>query len=890
MSKDKLDLLLKLPGKKSGLNLYPTLFHCFDTMLVAKEIINSYPENVKLWISESLGIKIEDLIPLLSFIIGLHDIGKLTPSFLHRIFGTTDDIPLNIKKYFSCDGSKPDYWHARSSQDILREEMCDVFDQYGENIYDFFNMIATLTGNHHGSSSPFESEKLQRGSGAEWKEVRKLFVNYIQDFSCIDFSTFKDNFSDEIPRKILIWILGFMVVCDWVASASININSNSPFDYRSYILDVPKRSKKISTFLCSNHLISNYKISTVDWETIIGYPLNELQKITKDFLEDGTITADCAVLVKGPTGYGKTETSHMIKYHFLKSGKVIGCYTAMPTQSSSNMLYKRENIFLNKIGVLDSNLIHGHAYLVDDFTKVVALLPKEARQWLTMKKVAMLQPHGVGTVDQLLFSILPVRHFSLRTFGIAHKVITYDEIHSYDSFTGALNLESISWSANTGCPTVLLSATMSDKLQYDIVSSYLGKHDIDKFSTGYGITVINRITGKITHKPLRLDKKDEKKISIDFISGKKSIDKIISSANNGGCVCVYKNTAKTAIITRKKIKKTLKKNNINDIEVYIIRNRFSPQKRQEIENDIDKKFGKNGQRPKKAIVISTQILEHSLDLDFDEIFTDLCPIDHLLQRGGRLHRFNIIRPLGKEKPRMNIILVSKNPVYLKYFCIKTELVLKDKNEIIIPTDVSSLINKVYNFSNHDTITNDKNQILELDKLQKKVEKSEKKDSRESTLQIIGKPSSLIDDAKEIILERNLYSINGKDIEKEIELGITQIPLTRKKSFSASLIYIFKINGKCYYDNLGKQEIDINDSELVKNLIEKCSISSIFAFEKIFEENKSIFKRISNSKKWETIWDDTCLQYYHLIVLENNESNIGCGKKVTFDPEVGVDIE
>ena len=118
----------------------------------------------------------------------------------------------------------------------------------------------------------------------------------------------------------------------------------------------------------------------------------------------------------------------------------------------------------------------------------------------------------------------------------------------------------------------------------------------------------------------------------------------------GGCAAVICNTVRRAQDIYR-ILDDARQNGLLDIpkdDLILFHARFPPVWRQEIEQTVLDKFGKNGHRPHKAIVVATQVIEQSLDLDFDLMLTDLAPVDLIIQRAGRLHRHQ--RPNGTGTP------------------------------------------------------------------------------------------------------------------------------------------------------------------------------------------------------------------------------------------------
>lgn len=114
-----------------------------------------------------------------------------------------------------------------------------------------------------------------------------------------------------------------------------------------------------------------------------------------------------------------------------------------------------------------------------------------------------------------------------------------------------------------------------------------------------------------------------------------------------------------------------------------------------------------GQRPIGSLLVATQVIEQSLDLDFDLLVSELPPIDLLIQRAGRLHRHERSRPEGVGEPRCWVLDPERNAdgvpypdrgsvaVYNEHVLLRSWIVIHDRRSITEPDDVDRLIEAVY---------------------------------------------------------------------------------------------------------------------------------------------------------------------------------------------------
>lgn len=171
-------------------------------------------------------------------------------------------------------------------------------------------------------------------------------------------------------------------------------------------------------------------------------------------------------------GEGKTEAAFYAHLELQRCFGHRGLYIALPTKATGNAMFRRTLKFLRRQHcerTLDLQLLHGGALLNDDYQK---LKPggiydpqaggDRAGEWFTHKKRALLSEYGVGTIDQALLTILPVRHQFVRLWGwgLANRVVVFDEIHAYDAYTGTLLLHLLRWLLALGSSVLLLSATL----------------------------------------------------------------------------------------------------------------------------------------------------------------------------------------------------------------------------------------------------------------------------------------------------------------------------------------------------------------------------------------------------------------------------------------------
>ena len=192
-------------------------------------------------------------------------------------------------------------------------------------------------------------------------------------------------------------------------------------------------------------------------------------------------------------GEGKTEAAFFAHLELQRRFGHRGLYVALPTKATGNAMFKRTLKFLRSQGTdrkLDLQLLHG-AKLLNDTYQNLRLSgihdpatggEVRAGEWFTNKKRALLSEYGVGTVDQALLPILPVRHNFVRLWGLANRVVVFDEIHAYDAYTGTLLVHLLRWLLALGSSVVLLSATLPPSIRRklaEIVDADLPEQEVE---------------------------------------------------------------------------------------------------------------------------------------------------------------------------------------------------------------------------------------------------------------------------------------------------------------------------------------------------------------------------------------------------------------------------
>lgn len=381
------------------------------------------------------------------------------------------------------------------------------------------------------------------------------------------------------------------------------------------------------------------------------------------------------MVIEAPMGEGKTEAALAVAEVFASRSGAGGVFVALPTMATGNAMFPRLLKWLRRLPDAQGSrlrsvaLAHSKAALNDDFNelvragrrvvagvevdgggdewrprgdRLVSSAELVAHQWLHGRKKAMLASFSVGTVDQLLFMGLKSRHLALRHLALAGKVVVIDEAHAYDTYMNSYLDRVLSWLGAYGVPVVVLSATLPAGRRRELVKAYLGKSapDLRKVQEADGYPLL---TAAEPGEPVLVEGVAPSGRRTDVLVERLSdgldelADRLEVELVGGGCALVVRNTVGRVLETAQFLRARFP-----EVGISVAHARFVDLDRARKDAELLELFGPPeecaGRRPVKHIVVASQVAEQSLDIDFDLLVTDLCPIDLLLQRMGRLHR------------------------------------------------------------------------------------------------------------------------------------------------------------------------------------------------------------------------------------------------------------
>lgn len=701
-------------------NYHPLICHMIDTASVVLSLWESVlPTSIKEQIRLQLNLPtLVETGRWTAFFAGLHDIGKATPMFAKQWDEAWGRL---IHKGFTAPANPIKSRHYVLSTILLSDLLLSTTGL----CQDIAKPVAAVLGAHHGVFPDFSDLNAGRyavGSGL-WPQAQRELIQVFAHVLGIEESSLP-NGDLWAANGLLMIIAGLSCVGDWIASN----HDCFPFAGENvHLSNYSQLSSKLArkALVKLGWLARPRKMDIIDFSELfdkIPHP-NHLQKQVINIAEK--LDGPGLVLLEYPMGGGKTEAALWLADYLACTLDQKGVYFALPTMATSNQMFGRINNYLSNRfphTAINTMLLHGHASLNTEFEliKTNKSMPLnqfdvgdnktaglQAAEWFTFRKRGLLSPYGIGTIDQVLLAVLQTKHFFVRLFGLAGKVVILDEVHAYDSYMQELLKRLLSWLAVCNASVILLSATLPASTRQALLDAYafgrgLASCKIPSVSYPRLSWVCSSNAGSLS-----INGATERKVTLYYINyGEDWMELLRERLNEGGCAAIIVNTVGQAQAQYQHLK-----DYFSEEELFLFHARFPFDNRAELENKVLIQFGKDGtERPFRSVIVATQVLEQSLDLDFDIMVTELAPIDLLLQRSGRVWRHLRPRPQGFTGPALWVLMPGLDQrgkpefesgtarVYEPHTLLKTWLVLRDKSEFIIPDNIEDMIEAVY----HDT--------------------------------------------------------------------------------------------------------------------------------------------------------------------------------------------
>lgn len=855
--------------------IHPALFHMIDTGFVALHILSEISEIDMSFIERNTGLSKTEIFTVMPFLVPLHDLGKITPEFVSQYAEAAQEL------------EKEGYRFPESTKKIRHEKFSYILAQKFLPDFSFRRQICDILGGHHGRYSFIprnninkeEYENIINKSGFDqqiWKEQQQIAYKIIGEIFPCDINLLNKI---DLKEPFYFYFSGFLSLIDWIASdKELFPYAGSNMSWQEYVETIPEKINKIPAKVP----FSLAKPQSLTWQDIFGHKPYQTQQLIADEIQN--VDKPCLLIIEDSTGNGKTEIAEFCANKLMINVGHKGMQFLMPTQATADNIFKRIINFIEKStkGRANTQLGYSGSWANKEYWNIK---PKNvgdgsvvAEEWFTSDNRKLIAQFGDSTVDQALMSILPVKYFFMRLFGLSNKVIVVDEVHSYDAYMLTLLERLIKELKRLDCSVILLSATLSKGIRKRLVNAF--GSEITKEAEYPRVTLVNN--GVTTVKSLPVVRPKKIKLNHFYVgmagpekgeSGSRNdiVCHVLDKIKNGGCAAVVCNTVKDS---QEMYDLFLSK---ADCPIHLIHARYTKKDKVEIENKIFSLFGidKSGdkptKRPIKAVVIGTQIIEQSLNIDFDFMVSFLCPIDLLIQRLGRLFRFsNFSRPNSFKEPEASIIYEFKkngniqNYVYESLPISLTWKALRFKDSLNTPEEVDKIINSVYVES-----------VEGLEKEDVDFFKQKERHKVEKTQQASNWALNL--DPLEVIHPKQNDMILSPDAVL-VPSGLDERPKTRDIVLSTKVIIVFRRKGKWCLDKEGKFLFQIKTEYSPE---EKAAIKGNLC--PVIGNPLYDYFSARKIKKWKDISE---LRHHAILVLEDEDKKIISGGKWTANLSYG----
>ena len=620
----------------------------------------------------------------------LHDIGKVNMGFQTQIWQaedwqgarrprgwgrghTRDIVPvLNYDDRETADW----FFDALGFEELLEWDTDD-----GETTCGLF--VATLS--HHGE--PLNLEGGRQRNPSMWRAYGGLDPKAcVERIGGLARAWFPAAFAPDAPPlpsepAFQHMFLGLCTLADWLGSNEAFFQfQDAPQD--DYIAIARSQAKKI---------VRAVGLDIAEQRAGFGgapsfqslFELNAPNSIQPNSIQQAAYDApldEPLVVVESETGSGKTEAALWRFARLYDAGRVDGMYFALPTRAAAVQIHGRVSRFAGRMfiaadapepvlavpGYIRSGDLDGkrglQPYKVwwDDHAT-------DHRRWAAESAKRFLAAQiAVGTIDQAMLAALKVRHSHMRAACLARNLLVVDEVHASDAYMRRILEALLDAHIGAGGYALLMSATLGSDARHRLLTrSPMSAMDAPSIDDAVKTAYPSVATAVDGIRPAGENDR-RKQVRMEALPAMQDFDQTaccaLQAARAGAKTLVIRNTVGNAIATQQAIERAVG----DDAGMIFACNgtptlhhgRFAAPDRHMLDAEVEALLGKDTPA-KGCVVVGTQTLEQSLDIDADVLITDLCPADVLLQRIGRLHRHTRDnRPDGYMQPRCIVLTPS----------------------------------------------------------------------------------------------------------------------------------------------------------------------------------------------------------------------------------------
>lgn len=688
------------------LAVYPLLFHLLDVAAVAGEVWDRVlAAGQRRLIAEGMGVPHGDARRLVMFVAGLHDLGKLAH------FQQDEAHPwARVSPPLRADTAG---WQRMPHERASMHSALQLLEEAGFNTDASDSVgvrVAQILGGHHGRFLQLDLAGAAKASrvnlalgGLKWQDLRRRYFALLRHLTGAQVVPSRLS----VPASVLITGVG--VVADrlasqrhyWLAKAQAPAFGAAEH-WAQAVEDAPQ--------LVDESGLARVELPRVPFDRVhrgVDAP-NDLQSsLIRQLTPVVEVKGSGIVVVTDTTGAGKTVTALEAARILNAAAGTAGVAWLLPTTATADAAYEVLEAYVaaHRPERAPVSLVYSHSWLNTAYTDRQAAVhepsttdefwdeeagvegaerPQERVTvpdgWLRGWDRALLAQFTVATHDQALMAALSVRFSALRWLALSGRTVIVDEAHSMSPFMQQLLKRLLHWLGALGCPVVILSATMPAHLSNELVHSYLAGSGHRRSLTDLNAApsypgwlfaaaadaslarmdpdacaahaTRHRRQAAIRLYPVRHpshtdpDGTPARESRLDCIAAE-----IFPVAAGGGCAAVVCATVADAQATYQHLRDTLTWPAGPDGDLVLLHARLPAHQRESLTRLVRERLGPTGKRPERLVVITTSLLDMSLNIDVDVMVSDLASLERLLQRLGRLWRFeNLWGPDSGRRP------------------------------------------------------------------------------------------------------------------------------------------------------------------------------------------------------------------------------------------------
>lgn len=661
--------------------MLPLAAHCLDVGLVFRALCDL--RSIRRSLTHGAGAPLPpQQCDRLAVLAMMHDIGKANLGFQDKVLSASAPRAGHVRELAPLlDSESPDQELASRFMACLPPEMAEWFEQDGSD-YSYF--MATFS--HHGSPLWFRGERTGVAAAARswWRPMgHRDPMRAIAEVGAWARLAFPEAFSRggaPLPSAAPFHhqFAGLVTLADWIGS------------HQQWF---PIRPTQCEDRLAEDRRVIPQLLRAIgmdvegtraalprwpDFPSRFGMAPRALQAAI-DRLEVNEPGTEL-LIAESDTGSGKTEAALNWFFKLYQAGEVDALYFALPTRVAATELFNRVATTINRW------------FSGDQYPSVVLAVPgytssraapgetgfptaragqrydddqpaQDDRRWAAQQPKRFLAAMvAVGTIDQALLSTVQARHAHLRSVLLDRSLLVVDEVHSSDVYMARLLRQLIGHHISVGGRVILLSATLGavDRARYAGPSSPARAIVPSlEFAVAAAYPALTLAHGRTIPVPSEdVPKKVHFEIRPWAFQPESAVGDIAASLEAGARVLVVMNTVARANGLLRALEAAV---GAKDPALFRYagvacphHGRFALPDRRALDAEVKRVLGQ-GSPPGARLLVGTQTLEQSLDIDADLLVTDLAPADVLLQRVGRLHRHQRQRPPGFGEARCVVL-------------------------------------------------------------------------------------------------------------------------------------------------------------------------------------------------------------------------------------------